>query len=79
MNLPEIWYAFQRGWHGSFTFFNALVILVFFYIDRLKVAAPHPLFFQPFIMDLFIFCLSPSVMFPPRQLIPNVIKLLMRA
>ena len=47
-DLPEIWYAFQRGWHGSFTSFNALVIECFFYIDRLKVAAPHPLFFQPF-------------------------------
>ena len=42
-DLPEIWYAFQRGWHGSFTIFNALGIECF-YIDRLKVAAPHPLF-----------------------------------
>ena len=25
-DLPEIWYAFQSGWHGSFTIFNALVI-----------------------------------------------------
>ena len=43
-DLPEIWYAFQRGWNGSFTIFNALVIECF-YIDPLKVAAPHPLFF----------------------------------
>ena len=55
-DLPEIWYAFQRGWHGSFTIFNALVIECF-YIDRLKVAAPHPLFFQPFLwIYLFFAC-----------------------
>ena len=62
-DLPEIRYAFQRGWHGSFTIFDALVIECF-YIDRLKVAAPQPLFFQPFygsIYFLFIsFCDVPS-------------------
>ena len=30
-DLPEICYAFQRGWHGSFTLFNALVIDCFLY------------------------------------------------
>ena len=35
-DLPEIWYAFQRGGHGSFTIFNALVIECF-YIDRLTM------------------------------------------
>ena len=45
-DLPEIWYAFQRGWNGSFTIFNALVIECFYiHVDPLKVAAPHPLFF----------------------------------
>ena len=55
-DLPEIWYALQRRWHGSFTILNALVI-EYFYIDRLKVAAPHPLFFQPFSwIYLFFVC-----------------------
>ena len=28
-DLPKIWFAFQRGWHGSFTIFNAVVIEFF--------------------------------------------------
>ena len=54
-DLPEIYYAFQRGWHGSFTIINALVIECFFFIDRLKVAAPPPLFFQPFYGSIYFF------------------------
>ena len=65
----------KEGGMDHFAISIALVIVFFFiYIDRLKVAAPHP-FFSILCMDLFIFCLSPSVMFPPQQLIPNVITL----
>ena len=70
-DLPEIWYAFQRGWHGSFTVFNALVI-VFLY-RSFKSGSSEPTIFPAFFMDLFIFLFVPSVMIPPQQLIPNVI------
>ena len=73
-DLPEIWYAFQRGWQGSFSIFNALVIECFLY-RSFKSGSSSPTIFPAFFMDLFIFCLSPSVMFPPQQLIPNVITL----
>ena len=77
MNLPdppEIWYAFQRGWQGSFTIFNALVTECFLY-RSFKRGSSSPTIFPAFFMELFFFFLSPSVMFPPQQLIPNVITL----
>ena len=70
-DLPEIWYAFQRGWHGSFTIFNALLIECF-YIDRLQVAAPHPLFFQPFLwIYLFLFVPFCDVPSPTTNTVPK--------
>ena len=59
MNLPDlpvIWYAFQRGWHGSFTVFNALVIECF--LNRsFKSGSFSPTIFPAFLwIYLFFVC-----------------------
>ena len=61
MNLPDlpvIWYAFQRGWHGSFTIFNALVKECFLY-RSFQSGSSSPTIFPAFLMDLFIFLFVP--------------------
>ena len=62
-DLPEIWYAFQRGWHGSFTIFNALVIECFLY-RSFKSGSSSPTLFPALLWIYFLFVLFCDVPSP---------------